>query len=96
MRKVSFWIWLILSLALTYLLNNPQGKIPALGYLLSPTHGFWQQMEGAKPEFPKAVAANLSAPVEVIWDSTLVPHIFAEKNSDLYFVQGYITASMRL
>ncbi len=96
MRKISFWIWTILAIVSAYLLNNQQGNIPALGYLLSPTHGFWQQMEPAKPEFPAAVSAQLSAPVEVIWDSTMVPHVFAENDADLYFVQGYITASMRL
>ena len=97
MRKIGFWIWLILTVTLAYLLNTQHGKIPALGYLLSPSHGFWQQLEGDVPYIPAEVfTENLKAPVEVVWDSTLVPHIFAKNNADLYFVQGYITASMRL
>lgn len=96
MRKISFWIWLVLTVLLAYALDNRMQKIPAMGYLLSPTHGFWRQIEGEKPEIPAAVFQQLKAPVKVIWDSTLVPHIFAEHDEDLYFVQGYITASMRL
>ena len=97
MQKLPLAIWSILCLALIYLLHTPQNKIPALGTLLSPSHGFWQQMEGSTPDFPDEVLAeNLEKPVDVIWDSLLIPHIFAETDADLYFVQGYITASMRL
>ncbi len=97
MRKLPFIIWGLLCVGLVYLLNNPQKKIPALGKLLSPSHGFWQQLEGNTPALPVEVAAaHLHKPVEVVWDSLLIPHIFAQNDSDLYFVQGYITASMRL
>lgn len=97
MRKLPLLIWSLLCVGLLYLLNNPINQIPALGKLLSPSHGFWQQMEGDLPDLPQEVSAeNLDKPVEVVWDSLLIPHIFAESDADLYFVQGYITASMRL
>jgi penicillin amidase len=97
MRKLPLFIWGLLCIGLIYFLNNPLNQIPALGKLLSPSHGFWQQMEGRLPELPTEVAIeNLEKPVDVVWDSLLIPHIFAENDADLYFVQGYITASMRL
>ena len=40
--------------------------------------------------------AGLREPVEVLWDRWGVPHIYARNTHDLYFAQGYVTASERL
>lgn len=97
MRIVSFIVWLLLSVGLAWALNNPLGSLPAIGKLLSPNQGFWQQMEGDLPSLPESVASNfLQNEVTVSWDENLVPHVFAQNDADLYFVQGYITASLRL
>jgi penicillin amidase len=34
--------------------------------------------------------------VSVVFDERLVPHIFAQNNEDLFYMQGYITAKYRL
>jgi penicillin G amidase len=39
---------------------------------------------------------GLKAPVEVRTDDYGVPHIFAQNNDDLFFVQGYLTARERM
>ncbi|WP_353960091.1 penicillin acylase family protein [Cyclobacterium jeungdonense] len=39
---------------------------------------------------------GLMAPVQVKYDTNLVPHIFAENEADLFRVQGYVTAAHRL
>jgi penicillin amidase len=73
------------------------GKIPALGKIVSPSHGFWRLLEGDLPNLPEEVIhENLKDEVHVVWDENLIPHIYAQNDEDLYFVQGYITASMRL
>ena len=68
-----------------------------MGKLLNPTTGFWQNLEGETPNLPATITNNqLSAPVSVVWDENMVPHIYAENEDDVYFVQGFITAQMRL
>lgn len=97
MRFISFLIWFFVTSLIIWALNRPWGQVPALGKLLSPSHGFWQQIEGETPAIPTEVAHNnLKSNVEVVWDENLIPHVFALHDEDLYFVQGYITASMRL
>src|SRR5262249_32303060 len=44
----------------------------------------------------EAVAPGLRAPVDVIRDKWGVPHIYAQSVDDLFFAQGYVTASDRL
>nr|WP_299345169.1 penicillin acylase family protein [Allomuricauda sp.] len=97
MRYLSLLIWSIITIALCYFLNNPIGQLPAIGKIVSPSHGFWRLLEGEIPELPEEVInENLKDEVKVVWDENLIPHIYAQNDEDLYFVQGYVTASMRL
>src|SRR5229473_3237354 len=50
----------------------------------------WPQVSG------QAVAAGLSAPVQVIRDKWGVPHLYAQNDHDLFFAQGYVQAQDRL
>jgi penicillin amidase len=64
---------------------------------LDPFHGVWQNAESSS--FPYAQSfqhENLQDSVRVKYDEHLVPHVFAQKERDLYFVQGYLTAQFRL
>ena len=97
MRYFSSFIWLFLTVGLTYLLNNPIARLPAIGKIISPSHGFWRLLEGDLPQLPEEVINDLlKDEVTVLWDENLIPHIYARNDEDLYFVQGYITASLRL
>lgn len=97
MRAIATFFWMLISFAVIFALNKPWGSVPSLGKLLSPSHGFWQQIEASTPEIPSYVTEKeLKKQVEVVWDENLIPHIFALNDEDLYFTQGYITASMRL
>lgn len=97
MRHLSLFIWSIMTITLCYYLNNPIGPLPAIGKVVSPSHGFWRLLEGEIPELPEEVIhENLKDEVTVVWDENLIPHIYAQNDEDLYFVQGYITSSMRL
>ena len=101
MRIVPFIIAGAVTIALVITLNTRLtigGKeAPAFGSFLSPQHGFWQNAENSNVDF----AADLKFPqlngkVDVYFDERLVPHIFAEKENDAYFVQGYLHAKFRL
>src|SRR5688500_262770 len=92
----------ILSAAITgglvYVLNRPIGPLPMhAGEFLSPQHGFWQNAGSfnenydAHLDFP-----DLKGKATVYFDERLVPHVFAENEEDLYFVQGYLHAKFRL
>ena len=97
MRYLSFFLWSVLTLGLCYFLHNPIGQLPALGKVISPSHGFWRLLEADLPQLPEEVINdNLKDEVTVVWDEHLIPHIYAQNDEDLYFVQGYITASLRL
>ena len=97
MKIFRFVFFFSLTLTLTVLLHNPYGSIPPLGKLLSPKHGFWQNIEMDPIEAPAAFELpNLKGEVRVSFDKHLIPHIFATNDEDLFFAQGYITAFHRL
>lgn len=97
MRIVSFVISTVITLALIFALNKRWDAIPPLGKFLSPQSGFWQAAEAIGEDLSEELAfANLAGKVNVYLDERLVPHVFAEKDNDAYFVQGYLHAKYRL
>ncbi|MFC0264066.1 penicillin acylase family protein [Fontibacter flavus] len=97
MRYIAFLISLVISLALGVVLSLQIGSVPPLGHLLDPNHGFWQNAYSEDALSKDYVGLkNLSAPVQVVYDEHLIPHIFAENDLDLYRLQGYVTAQHRL
>jgi len=97
MRIVSFLISAVITLALVYALNHKWGPIPPLGRFLSPQQGFWQNAEPAGMNRDENLAIpGLHGKVNVYLDERLVPHVFAQHDEDLYFVQGFIHAKYRL
>jgi len=97
MRVIPFSISAIVTIALIFILNKKWGSIPPLGKFLSPQHGFWQNAESANANFTADLTfTNLKGKVNVYFDDKLVPHVFADNDEDLYFVQGYLHARFRL
>ena len=91
----------LISAAVTVLLIvifNTTLLLPApLGKLLSPQHGIWQNAEPANETFNAAlVLPALKGRTDVYFDERLVPHVFAERDEDAYFVEGYLHAKFRL
>ncbi len=78
-----------------YGLNTKFGEIPALGKFLAPNQGIWQN-EGDDVITGEISIPNLKDKVTVHYDAQLIPHIFAQNDTDLYKAQGYITAKHRL
>ncbi len=99
MRVVPFVISTVVTAGLVFALNKPWGEtlpMPA-GKFLSPQQGFWQNAEPADQSFDAELNfKNLKGKAEVIFDDRLVPHVFAENDEDLYFIQGYLHAKFRL
>ena len=92
---------LIISAAVTtglVITLNTKILLPApLGKLLSPQHGIWQNAENAHANFKMdLIFSQLKGKVNVYLDERLVPHVFAEQENDVYFVQGYLHAKFRL
>lgn len=112
MKYIYFALIFLLTFSWVYFLNNRLSALPLigglvaessfsnfppLGKLFNPFSGAWQNAEAPMPNMEdKVVLSQLSAPVRVIYDERMVPHIFAQNDHDLYFVQGYITANFRL
>jgi len=97
MKYLSLIFSLILSVSLAFLISRPIDSVPPLAGLLDPNHGFWQNTLSEDQIAEKEIDLNnLSAPVKVIYDEDLIPHVFAENELDLYRAQGYITAQHRL
>lgn len=95
MRLLSFVLSLIVTCAIIYLLSTAQGSIPPLGKFLSPFTGFWQN-SGDHEGRPHTQLIGLTDSVSVNYDTRRVPHIIANNDHDLYYMQGYITAKDRL
>lgn len=103
MKYLKLSASLLFSLLLVWALNrswtlpgSPVG-LPPLGKFFSPFAGFWQNAEPldgyASFELP---LEGLKAEAEVVYDERLVPHIFAANPEDAFFLQGYVTAQLRL
>ncbi|MGA0556125.1 penicillin acylase family protein [Larkinella sp. VNQ87] len=97
MKIAKAVLCLLLALGVTITLNQSWGSIPALGRLLSPFEGFWQNAETANQVGERTVTVQgAREEVTVLYDDLHVPHIFAKNDYDAYFTQGYITARDRL
>ncbi len=100
MGAFKFILTGLITVGFFYVLNNPiqlgEQSIPALGKLLNPYTGFWQNADPVLPTFSNQNLPNLKGSVEVVYDDRLVPHIFAEHDVDAAYVQGFITAKHRL
>jgi len=95
MRRFLLPITLIVVfISFLYLGNNKIGILPPLGKFFNPYQGFWKNNDNTSIFVPKN--SQLNEVADVFFDSRNVPHIFAENEHDLYFVQGYITAYNRL
>jgi penicillin amidase len=99
MKFVKVGISALITVALIYGLNrswNFGTSIPPLGKFLDPFHGFWHNAEKGDPANQQLPLAGLQGEVKVVYDSLLIPHIFAQNDDDLYLTQGYISAQHRL
>ena len=101
MRIISFIISTLITAALAFFFDRSWSlagtRLPPLGRFLSPQQGIWQNAEPAQHNFSEDFQLEgLKGKVRVYLDERLVPHIFAEQDEDLYFVQGYLHARFRL
>lgn len=97
MRIVPFAISTVVTAGLVFVLNKQWGIVPPLGKFISPQHGFWQNAEPSGKNFGADLKfEGLKGKAEVYLDERLVPHVFAENDEDLYFIQGYLHAKFRL
>lgn len=101
MKKVSFIISAVITIALILVLNRSfrlgGQTIPAIGKFLNPLTGFWQNAEPYNSDFNADLKfPGLKGRSEVFLDERLIPHIFAENDNDVYFIQGYLHAKYRL
>ncbi len=100
MKALKVIVSLLITVALVYSLNSNltigEVSLPPLGKFLDPFHGFWSNSE-KEIEIPeKLTIPGLKGEVKVTYDSMMIPHIYATNLEDLYFTQGFVTASMRL
>ena len=88
----------LVTAGLVFAFNRPLGPLPSPpGKFFSPQHGFWQNAEPVDHPFDADLKfSDLNGKAEVYFDERLVPHVFAENDQDLYFIQGYLHAKFRL
>lgn len=97
MRYLRAILPLIITVILVYALDRPMGSIPALGKLLDPVNGALANAESTSKGLDEELKLpDLQGAVTVWFDDRLVPHIQANNDHDLYYVQGYLHAKYRL
>lgn len=96
MKRISFsFLFPLLALALLIsVLNRNVFMVPALGILLNPFKGVVQNEKSTETKMEMDFGRKASS--TILFDERSVPHIFANNSSDLFFNQGYVTASNRL
>ena len=97
MRLLSLFLTLAVTVGLIILFDTSLVLKAPLGKLLSPQHGLWQNASNDMEQKSINIKSDkLEGKVNVYLDERLVPHVFAEKDRDAYFVQGYLHAKYRL
>ncbi|MFM9840698.1 MAG: penicillin acylase family protein [Cyclobacteriaceae bacterium] len=99
MKIIKTSLSALVTIGLVYFLNtswNLGSPIPPLGKFLDPFQGFWQNAATAKVTNESFSMPGLLDKVTILYDSALIPHIYANNNEDLFAAQGYITAKNRL
>ncbi|CAN5562071.1 penicillin acylase family protein [soil metagenome] len=101
MKFLKFFVFLFITLLLTYFLNSSQKigaiSIPPMGHFFDPFNGFIQNADKDAIPFPEDLnLEGLKGMVTITYDTNYVPHIFADHNEDLFFAQGYYVAQNRL
>ena len=97
MKYLVFSITLIIKAALFYVLGTREILPLPLGSFLNMQEGIWQNAEPVAEDFNENLKIKgIKGAVNVYLDDRLVPHIFAEHETDAYFVQGYLHAKNRL
>lgn len=87
----------MLTIGWAYLLSTPIGSIPALGTLLDPVSGAMAAAEPVSKNFTRDIEFSRLRNGATVWfDDRMVPHIHANNEHDLYFLQGYVHAYFRL
>jgi penicillin G amidase len=97
MRVIPFLATAIGCAGLVVILNSKLVLPAPLGKLLSPQHGIWQNAESANEDYNASLKfPQLKGNASVYFDERLVPHVFAEQETDVYFIQGFLHARFRL
>ena len=95
MKYLKFVISLLLTAIVCYGLNTKFGSVPPIGKFLNPVSGIWQNEKDESINGNVAIN-GLKDKVTVHYDEQLIPHIFAENEHDVYFMQGWVHAQDRL
>ncbi len=93
---IFFVIKIVLALSLLAFLFVPLTSLAPLGDILNPYTGIWRPTHNDFENLPPEMKLKLQKAVRVEFESTGIPHIFAQNDADLYFVQGYLEARDRL
>ncbi|MCO5233643.1 MAG: penicillin acylase family protein [Chitinophagales bacterium] len=95
-RKLIGVVIFIISVIFVLILNSNIGSIPSIGKLLSPSHGFWSNIDIQENKGKQVEINAIHGKVTIIYDENHIPHIFADNEEDLYYAQGYVMAQDRL
>jgi penicillin amidase len=100
MKNLKLAVPLALTLGLIYFFNNSwtfgSTSLPPFGKFLNPFRGVWQNADRGAFADETLRLKSLEQPVEVVYDTLLIPHIFAQNDRDLYRTLGYVHAQHRL
>ncbi|MEZ2338697.1 penicillin acylase family protein [Mucilaginibacter sp. RCC_168] len=97
MKFTKAFLSIAFTLVLIWALQHKFGPVPPFGDFLSPADGFWQNAESKNIlSTTHLMLPGLTDKVTIKYDENRIPHIFADNEHDLYYAQGYITATERL
>lgn len=98
MKFLKAFSGIILCLLVALGGNTRFGLLPPIAKFIDPFHGFWQNVELGEIDHRKGLAkmSGLINETKLTFDEKGIPHVFANNDHDLYYLQGYLSARDRL
>ena len=88
MKYIKFALSLTLGVVLFWVLQTRWGNIPPMGPFMDPDEGFWANAERKGPMDNEFSIDGLKDSVQVYFDDRRVPHVFAQNDYDLYYIEN--------
>lgn len=95
-KNIKILSVVFLSFVMFVLFSSKIGRLPKIGDFFNPNYGFWHSYEKFNNEEKIKSSEKYKVDSEIIFDNSLIPHIYSKNLKSVFFSMGYLHAQNRL